>query len=132
LNLYGILIYSVAQTELWKLRVHQRFEKVLDMSTHKKHKHAKRDALRELYGDNTPAVGNSLSQRGKPKYLGGNGRKTTGITKRYFRKNMQRVRLVENGVTVRRWVPVSMIRAGLIQKPVVREPFTLPELEGDS
>tara|TARA_R100000750_G_scaffold52752_1_gene38012 strand:- start:103 stop:384 length:282 start_codon:yes stop_codon:yes gene_type:complete len=73
-----------------------------------------------------------VSQRGKPKYLGGNGRKTTGITKRYFRKNMQRVRLVENGVTVRRWVPVSMIRAGLIQKPVVREPFTLPELEGDS
>ena len=100
------------------------------MSTHKKCKHAKRDRLIALYGDNKPAVGNSLCERGKPKYLGGNGRKTTGITKRYFRKNLQRVRLTEDGKVVRRWVPVSMIRAGMIQKPIVREPFTLPEVEG--
>ncbi|MBR9804401.1 50S ribosomal protein L28, partial [bacterium] len=51
----------------------------------------------EKYGDNKPAIGNSLSQRGKPKYLGGNGRKTTGITRRYFRKNLQRIRVVEDG-----------------------------------
>ncbi len=100
------------------------------MSTHKKHKHAKRDRLIAMYGDTKPARGNSLSQRGKPKYLGGNGRKTTGITKRYFRKNLQRIRVVEDGQVVRRWVPVSMIRAGMIQKPVVREPFSLPENEG--
>ncbi|MCG6157968.1 L28 family ribosomal protein [Rubinisphaera margarita] len=102
------------------------------MSTHKKHKREKRDKLRELYGDNTPAKGNSLSQRGKPKYLGGNGRKTTGITRRYFRKNLQRIRVVEDGKVVRRWVPVSMIRAGLIQKPVVREPFTIPDVQDNA
>lgn len=99
------------------------------MSTHKKSKREKRDQLIEKYGDNKPSIGNSLSQRGKPKYLGGNGRKTTGITRRYFRKNLQRIRVVEDGKVVRRWVPVSMIRAGLIQKPVVREPFTIPELD---
>ncbi len=102
------------------------------MSTHKKAKRAKREKLIALYGDNKPKKGNSLSQRGKPKYLGGNGRKTTGITRRYFRKNLQKIRVMEDGKVVRRWVPVSMIRAGLIQKPVVREPFTLPELEGES
>ncbi len=50
------------------------------MSTLKKNKRIKRAKQIELYGDNKPGRGNKLSQRGKPKYLGGNGRKTTGIT----------------------------------------------------
>ena len=71
--------------------------------------------------------GNKLSQRGKAKYLGGNGRQTTGVSKRKFKRNLKRIRVVENGQTVRRNVPVSMIRAGLIEKPQVVDPFALPD-----
>lgn len=97
------------------------------MSTLKKNKRIKRAKKIALYGDNTPAVGNTLSQRGKPKYLGGNGRKTTGINKRKFKKNLQRIRVVEDGKVVRRMVPVSLIRSGGIEKPTVKAPFTLDE-----
>ena len=70
--------------------------------------------------------GNSIVQRGKAKYLGGNGRKTTGITRRVFRPNLQRVRVQEGETVVVRRVCVSCIRSGKIQKAVVRKPFTLP------
>ena len=95
------------------------------MSTLKKNKRMKRAKKMALYGDNRPAMGNSLSQRGKPKYLGGNGRKTTGITRRKFKKNLQKIRVVEDGKVVRRRVPVSLIRSGMVEKPVVRKPFTV-------
>lgn len=95
------------------------------MSTLKKNKRAKLAKKQKLYGDNKPAHGNSLSQRGKAKYLGGNGRKTTGITRRKFKKNLQKIRVVEDGQIVRRRVPVSLIRSGLVEKPVVRAPFTV-------
>lgn len=97
------------------------------MSTLKKNKRAKRAKLEALYGDLKPGRGNAVSQRGKAKYLGGNGRKTTGISKRKFKKNLQRIRVVEDGRVVRRKVPVSLIRSGLVEKPIVREPFTLPK-----
>ena len=97
------------------------------MSTLKKNKRIKRAKLIELYGDLKPGRGNSLSQRGKPKYLGGNGRKTTGITRRKFKRNLQKIRVVEDGQVVRRKVPVSLIRSGLIQKPQVIDPFALPK-----
>ena len=73
-----------------------------------------------------PATGNRLEQRGKAKYLGGNGRKTTGITKRIWQPNLQRIRVEENGKTVRKRVCVQCIRSGKVQKAVVRKPFTLP------
>lgn len=95
------------------------------MSTLKKNKRLKLAKKLKKYGENKPATGNSLSQRGKAKYLGGNGRKTTGITRRKFRVNLQKVRVVEDGEVVRRKVPVSMIRAGMIEKPVIRKPFTV-------
>ncbi len=97
------------------------------MSTLKKNKRMKLAKKLETYGENKPAMGNSVAQRGKAKYLGGNGRKTTGITRRKFKTNLQRVRVMEDGKVVRRRVPVSMIRSGLIEKPVVREPFTLEQ-----
>lgn len=96
------------------------------MSTLKKNKRIKRAKQIELYGDGKPGRGNKLCQRGKPKYLGGNGRKTTGITKRKFKQNLQTIRVMEDGKVVRRKVPVRLIRSGAVQKPVVREPFTLP------
>ncbi len=72
-------------------------------------------------------VGKRIRYRGKPKYLGGNGRKTTGITRRLFKKNLQKIRVMEDGKVVRRRVPVSLIRSGVIEKPVVRKPFTIQE-----
>lgn len=97
------------------------------MSTLKKNKRIKRAKQLELYGDLRPGRGNKLSQRGKAKYLGGNGRKTTGITARKFKLNLQRIRVVENGRVVRRTVPVSLIRAGKVEKPQVTDPFALPK-----
>jgi large subunit ribosomal protein L28 len=73
----------------------------------------------------TPATGNRVSQRGKPKYLGGNGRKTTGISRRLFRPNLQKIRVQEGGNSVKRRVCTACIRAGRIQKAIVRKPFTL-------
>jgi large subunit ribosomal protein L28 len=40
-----------------------------------------------------PQVGNSVKRRGKAKYLGGVGRKITGITRRQFKPNLQRIRI---------------------------------------
>lgn len=73
-----------------------------------------------------PVKGNKVSQRGKPKYLGGNGRKTTGITRRLFRPNLQKIRIQEGGSVRTRRVCTSCIRSGRVQKAVVRKPFTLP------
>jgi len=97
------------------------------MSTLKKNKRIKRAKQLKLYGERKPTMGNSRSQRGKAKYLGGNGRKTTGITRRKFKLNLQKIRVIEDGQIVRRKVPVSLIRSGLIEKPVVREPFTVDD-----
>ncbi len=97
------------------------------MSTLKKNKRIKRAAALELYGDLKPGRGNQKVERGKAKYLGGNGRKTTGITKRVYRRNLKRIQILENGVVVRRRVPVRLIRSGSIVKPVAQDPFALPD-----
>jgi len=96
------------------------------MSTLKKNKRIKRAARFALYGDLKPGRGNKKSERGKPKYLGGNGRKTTGIEKRLFKRNVKRIRVLEDGAVVRRNVPVSLIRNGEILKPQAHDPFALP------
>lgn len=75
----------------------------------------------------TAHVGNSVEQRGKAKYLGGNGRKTTGITKRKFKPNLQKVRVQDGETVSRKKVCTQCIRSGRIQKAVVRAPFTLPK-----
>ena len=74
-------------------------------------------------------VGNQVTMRGKAKYLGGNGRKTTGISRRQFRPNLQRIQVQEGGSVVKRRVCTQCIRSGRIQKAVVRKPFTLPTLK---
>ena len=78
------------------------------------------------YCEKAPVMGRSICRRGKAKYLGGNGRKTTGITKRVWQPNLQRIRVEENGQTVRKRVCVQCIRSGRIRKAVVRKAFTLP------
>jgi len=69
-------------------------------------------------------MGNQITYRGKAKYLGGVGKKITGINKRKFKPNLQSVRAVVDGVTVRIWVSAAAIRSGFVVKPVRRKPFS--------
>ena len=66
-------------------------------------------------------AGRSITRRGKAKHLGGVGRKVTGITKRKFKPNIQRVRAVINGKVCRVKVSAKAIRMGLIEKPPKRD-----------
>ena len=74
----------------------------------------------------TPVVGNRVRQRGKYKYLGGNGRQTTGVSKRVFRPNLQKIRVKDGGSVVTQRVCTQCIRSGKITKAVAKKPFTLP------
>jgi large subunit ribosomal protein L28 len=65
--------------------------------------------------------GSSISRRGKAKYLGGVGRKVTGISKRKFKANIQKVRAVVDGHVTRIRVSAKAIRMGLVTKPVKRD-----------
>lgn len=65
--------------------------------------------------------GRSLARRGKAKYLGGVGRKTTGITKRKFKPNVQKVRAVIDGKVCRVKASAKAIRMGLVVKPPRRD-----------
>ena len=65
-------------------------------------------------------AGRSIARRGKAKYLGGVGRKTTGITKRKFKPNIQRVRAVIDGTVCRIKVSAKAIKMGLLVKPLKR------------
>ena len=64
--------------------------------------------------------GNQVTHRGKAKYLGGVGTKTTGVTGRTFKPNIQKVRAVVNGRIVRLKVSTKALRMGLVTKPVKR------------
>ena len=64
--------------------------------------------------------GRSIATRGKAKYLGGVGKKTTGITKRKFKANVQKVRAVVDGKVCRIRVSAKAIRMGLVVKPPKR------------
>lgn len=74
--------------------------------------------------------GNKMVERGKPKYLGGNGRKTTGKTKRKFNVNLQYIQIATPDGNRRSRVCTQCIRSGKIQKAVRRLPFTIPGITG--
>lgn len=70
--------------------------------------------------------GNSVELRGKAKYLGGVGTKVTGITRRKFVPNLQRVRVtLPSGQNTRMRVCTQCIRSGVIRKTVKTKPFEL-------
>ena len=74
-----------------------------------------------------PQMGNRIETRGKAKYLGGVGTKITGITRRQFRPNLQRVRIsTDNGThkTVR--ICTQCMRSGAVRRVVRQAPFKLP------
>ena len=75
-------------------------------------------------------MGNSVETRGKAKYLGGVGTKITGITRRKFKPNLQKVRVTTKGgsnKTMR--VCVQCLRSGAVVKQVRQAPFKLPPAE---
>lgn len=80
----------------------------------------------EVCGKKTQ-MGNAVETRGKAKYLGGVGTKITGITRRQFKPNLQRVHVVTpNGTRKTMRVCVQCLRGGAVRKVVHNKPFKLP------
>ena len=79
-----------------------------------------------------PVAGRTYARRGLAKSKGGVGRKVTGITKRQFRPNIQRVRVVDQKGTVRRArVCAKCLKTGLRKGTItkaVRKPRPPKEL----
>ena len=60
--------------------------------------------------------GNRIVRHGLAKRKGGIGLHTTGITRRRFLPNLQRIRVMQNGGVTRKTVCTACIRAGKITK----------------
>ena len=72
------------------------------------------------------SVGNSITTRGKAKYLGGVGTKVTGITRRAFLPNLQSVRVTTaNGTHKTLRVCAQCIRCGAVVKQIKNAPFKM-------
>jgi len=73
-------------------------------------------------------MGNSVAIRGKKKYLGGVGTKITGITRRKFKPNLQRVHIsTSNGTHKSINACTQCIRSGRVTKVVRAAPFKIPK-----
>ena len=69
----------------------------------------------ELCGKTT-GFGNKIDRRGLAKAKGGVGIKTTGITKRKFRANIQRIRISDGGSNRRMRICTQCIRKTRVRK----------------
>lgn len=75
-----------------------------------------------------PQLGNQVAIRGKQKYLGGVGTKVTGISRRKFRPNLQRVHVTTSGGTNKTMsVCTRCLKSGAVTKTVRQAPFRVPE-----
>jgi large subunit ribosomal protein L28 len=83
----------------------------------------------EICGKGTQ-MGNRVETRGKAKYLGGVGTKITGITRRQFKPNLQRVKITtaKGGSRTAR-VCAQCLRSGAVQRVIRQKPFDLPSSE---
>ncbi len=73
-------------------------------------------------------MGNSVAHRGKAKYLGGVGTKVTGISRRKFKPNLQRVRVTTaNGAAKKVRICTQCLRSGAVTKRVRVAPFQMPK-----
>jgi len=70
----------------------------------------------EICGKKTH-FGNKVARRGLAKAKGGVGIKTTGITRRAFKPNIQKVRAQVGTQVVRVKVCTDCLKSGYIQKP---------------
>lgn len=74
-----------------------------------------------------PVLGNRVTTRGKAKYLGGVGTKVTGIARRQFKPNLQRLRVTTaNGSNATMRVCTQCMRSGAVTKRIRNVPFKLP------
>jgi large subunit ribosomal protein L28 len=64
-----------------------------------------------------PKAGNKIQQRGRPKSKGGVGIKQTGITKRKFKPNVQKVWAMVDGTKKRINACTKCIKSGNVKKP---------------
>lgn len=64
------------------------------------------------------AVGRSITRKGLSKAKGGVGLKTTGVSKRKFKPNVQRIRVLEGTRVVRVRICTRCLKAGRVKKPV--------------
>src|SRR5688572_27121889 len=79
------------------------------------------------YCEKKLAMGNQIEHRGKAKYLGGVGTKVTGITRREFKPNLQRVKITTpNGTNRYARVCTRCLKKGVVRKAVQQAPFKLP------
>lgn len=80
-----------------------------------------------------PVLGNQVTIRGKAKYLGGVGTKVTGISRRQFKPNLQRVHVTTaNGTNKSLRVCTQCIRSGAVTKRIRNAPFKLPATTGSA
>jgi large subunit ribosomal protein L28 len=71
--------------------------------------------------------GNQIETRGKAKYLGGVGTKITGLTRREFKPNLQRVKITTpNGTNLTVRICTRCLKKGVVRKAVKQAPFKLP------
>src|SRR5207302_7641373 len=71
------------------------------------------------YCDKKPSMGNQVEHRGKAKYLGGVGTKVTGISRREFKPNLQRVKITTpNGTTRYARVCTRCLKKGVVRKAI--------------
>jgi large subunit ribosomal protein L28 len=77
--------------------------------------------------EKTKSVGNQITTRGKAKYLGGVGTKVTGISRREFKPNLQRIKITTpNGTNKSVLICTRCLKKGIIRKAVKQSPFKLP------
>jgi len=69
-----------------------------------------------FYTGKRVSFGNQISRRGKAKYLGGVGRKVTGISRRKFKPNIQKVHAIVDGKVMRIRVSAKALKMGLVVK----------------
>ncbi|HON44285.1 MAG TPA: 50S ribosomal protein L28 [Planctomycetota bacterium] len=74
----------------------------------------------EFCGKRTSA-GRSISRRGLAKRKGGVGKKVTGITKRTFKPNIQKVRIQDEYGVRRVKICTQCMRLDLITKPSIKQ-----------
>lgn len=67
-----------------------------------------------------PHRGRQISRRGLAKKKGGVGKKTTGISPRTFKPNLQSIRALLEGKVTRVRVCAACIRAGKVVKPPLK------------
>jgi large subunit ribosomal protein L28 len=71
------------------------------------------------------SIGKQYKRRGLAKAKGGVGQKVTGRTRRTFKPNLQRIRVIVDGKRTRMYVAAKYIRRGMVTKPARRR-FVAP------